>query len=102
MVAGSPVLHLTGQIETPYLDKGQAYIHEAPDQPGMLKAISKSFFRASRPGEVLEVLTTAVQSALTAPMGPVSVEIPIDVQSARIDIPSTDVSGAMPMNSSPP
>ncbi|MCZ6860532.1 MAG: thiamine pyrophosphate-binding protein [Alphaproteobacteria bacterium] len=88
MVAGSPVLHLTGQIETSYLDKGQAYIHEAPDQPGMLKAISKSFFRASRAGEVLEVLTTAVQTALTAPMGPVSVEIPIDVQSARIDLPS--------------
>ncbi len=89
MNAGSPVLHLTGQIETPYLDKGQAYIHEAADQPGMLRAVSKAFFRASRPGEVLEVLTTAVQTALTAPMGPVSVEIPIDVQGARIALPST-------------
>ena len=89
MNAGSPVLHLTGQIETPYLGKGQAYIHEAPDQPGMLKAVSKAYLRASRPGEVLEVLTMAVQTALTAPMGPVSVEIPIDVQSARIALPAT-------------
>ena len=30
MVAGSPVLHLTGQIETSYLDKGQAYIQRTP------------------------------------------------------------------------
>jgi len=32
LTAGTPMLHLTGQIETPYLDQGWAYIHEAPDQ----------------------------------------------------------------------
>jgi acetolactate synthase-1/2/3 large subunit len=30
LTAGTPLLHLTGQIETPYIDKGMAYIHEAP------------------------------------------------------------------------
>ena len=32
LTAGTPLLHITGQIETPYLDKGMSYIHEAPDQ----------------------------------------------------------------------
>lgn len=32
LTAGTPLLHLTGQIETPYLDQSLAYIHEAPDQ----------------------------------------------------------------------
>src|SRR3546814_10473344 len=39
--AGTPLLHLTGQIERPYLDRRWSYIHEATDQPGMLKARSE-------------------------------------------------------------
>ena len=35
--AGTPLLHLTGQIETAYLDRNQAYLHEARDQLTMLK-----------------------------------------------------------------
>lgn len=86
--AGTPVLHLTGQIERAYLDKHWSYIHEANDQPTMLKAISKAFFRVWSPETALGVLQEAVRTALTAPTGPVSVEIPIDVQEALIDIPA--------------
>ena len=85
--AGSPVLHLTGQIETAYLDQGKSYIHEAQDQPGMLSAISKAFFRIEAPEEVADILKQAIGIALTPPMGPVSVEIPIDVQSAPFGRP---------------
>ena len=85
--AGSPVLHLTGQIERGWLDRGWGYIHEAPDQPTMLKGVSKAFFRVGAPEESLDVLREAVNSALTPPCGPVSVEIPIDVQSAAVEIP---------------
>src|SRR5262245_56464214 len=35
--AGSPLLHLTGQIDTPGLDRGRSMIHEAQAQPDMLK-----------------------------------------------------------------
>jgi acetolactate synthase-1/2/3 large subunit len=89
LTAGTPVLHLTGQIETGFLDQGRGYIHEAPDQPGMLKSISKRFFRISRPEDTLAVLEEAVRTALTPPTGPVSVEIPIDVQGAEITLPGT-------------
>ncbi|MFN3400692.1 MAG: thiamine pyrophosphate-binding protein, partial [Ferrovibrio sp.] len=80
--AGTPLLHLTGQIELPYLDRRWSYIHEAHDQPGMLKAVSKAFFRIWTPESALGVLQEAVRCALSAPTGPVSVEIPIDVQEA--------------------
>lgn len=86
--AGAPLLHLTGQIETPYLDKGLSYIHEAPDQLTMLKAVSKAAFRVRSVDNVLGVLKQAVQCALTAPTGPVSVEIPIDIQSAVVTMPA--------------
>jgi len=87
LTAGSPVLHLTGQIERDWLDRGWGYIHEAPDQPTMLKGVSKAFFRISAPEEALGVLQKATQIALTPPTGPVSVEIPIDVQGAAVTVP---------------
>src|SRR5579872_4866018 len=89
--AGTPLLHLTGQVETAYLDRNCAYIHEAKDQLGMLRAVSKAAYRASAPAEVLATLKQAVGAALTPPTGPVSVEIPIDVQESTVDMP-TDLS----------
>jgi acetolactate synthase-1/2/3 large subunit len=88
LTAGAPVLHITGQIETPYIDRGMSYIHEAPDQLTMLKAISKAAFRVRSVENLLGTLKRAVQVALTAPTGPVSVEIPIDIQSALVAMPA--------------
>lgn len=86
-IAGAPVLHITGQIETPYLDKDLSYIHEAPDQLNMLHAISKAAFRVRSVETALSTLKKAVQLAMTAPTGPVSVEIPIDIQQAVVEMP---------------
>lgn len=88
LTAGTPMLHLTGQIETPYLDQNLSYIHEAPDQLTMLKAVSKAAFRVRNVETALGTIKLAVQTALTAPTGPVSVEIPIDIQAALIDMPA--------------
>src|SRR5258705_532169 len=73
LTAGTPLLHLTGQIETPYLDQSLSYIHEAPDQLTMLKAISKAAFRVRSVDTAISTIKLAVQTALTPPMGPVSV-----------------------------
>jgi acetolactate synthase-1/2/3 large subunit len=88
--AGTPLLHLTGQIDTPYLDRGYGYLHEAPAQLDMLKAVSKAAFRIAAPEDAAAVLREAVRIALTPPTGPVSIEIPIDVQQAEVEA-STDL-----------
>jgi acetolactate synthase-1/2/3 large subunit len=85
--AGSPVLHITGQVELAYLDRARGYIHEAVKQPEMLAAVSKAAFRIWSAQEALGVLRQAAITALTPPQGPVSVEIPIDVQGAAVDLP---------------
>ncbi|HXY43204.1 MAG TPA: thiamine pyrophosphate-binding protein [Acidimicrobiales bacterium] len=82
-VSGSPVLHLTGQVETRHLDAGRGFIHEVPDQPAMLASLSKSVLRAESVDDVAVVTATAVSIALSAPKGPVSVELPIDLQYAE-------------------
>jgi acetolactate synthase-1/2/3 large subunit len=87
LTAGTPVLHLTGQIEVPYLDRDLAYIHEAPEQLDMLRAVSKAAFRVRSAETALGTLREAVRVALEAPRGPVSVEIPIDIQATEVDAP---------------
>jgi acetolactate synthase I/II/III large subunit len=85
MTAGTPLLHLTGQIDSQWIDKNWGFIHEHPDQQGMLRAVGKGAFRITSPQEALEVLQRATQLALTPPCGPVSVEIAIDVQQAFLE-----------------
>jgi len=87
LTAGTPVLHITGQIEVPYLDRDLAYIHEAPEQLDMLRAVSKAAFRVRSAETALGTLREAARVALTAPTGPVSVEIPIDIQATEIAVP---------------
>lgn len=89
LTAGTPVLHLTGQIEVPYLDRDLAYIHEAPEQLDMLRAVSKAAFRVRSAETALGTLREAVRVALTAPRGPVSVEIPIDIQETEVELPTS-------------
>ncbi len=92
MTAGTPLLHLTGQIDSEWIDKNWGFIHEHPDQMGMLRAVGKGAFRINSPGEAWEVLARATELALTPPCGPVSVEIAIDVQQAFLD-PNTPIAG---------
>jgi len=87
LTAGTALLHITGQIETEYLDRDLAYIHEAPDQLSMLQSISKAAFRVRSVETALPTLREAVRVAQSAPSGPVSVEIPIDIQAALVDWP---------------
>lgn len=86
--AGSPVLHLTGQVEREYLDRDASFIHETKDQLTFLKASSKAAFRITSPDNAVGVIREAIRVATTVPMGPVSVEIPIDVQAVEIELPT--------------
>lgn len=88
LTAGTPMLHITGQIETFYLDRDMAYIHEAPDQLAMLESVSKKAWRVRSAQTALATFQQAVLCAWSAPSGPVSVEVPIDIQAALVDLPA--------------
>ncbi len=87
LTAGTPMLHLTGQIESPFLDRDLGYIHEHPAQLAMLQAVGKDAFRIRNPATALATLREAVRIAQTPPCGPVSIEIPIDVQKMLLALP---------------
>ena len=88
LTAGTPMIHLTGQIEAEYLDRDLGFIHEAPAQLAMLQSVSKAAFRIRNAKTALATLREAARLAQTPPCGPVSIEIPIDVQKAMLDLPA--------------
>jgi acetolactate synthase-1/2/3 large subunit len=90
MTAGTPLLHITGQIDVPFLDRDRSYIHEAKDQLAMLRSVSKRAYRVWSAETLLGTLREAVAVAMTPPRGPVSIEIPIDVQGAPMEMPPFD------------
>ena len=85
--AGSPMLHLTGQTATGNIEKRQGAVHDVEDQLGMLEATSKTAFRVRSAETALGTLIQAARTAMTPPMGPVSIEIPIDIQRTKIPRP---------------
>src|SRR5947209_6558557 len=87
LTAGSPVLHITSQVDRAYLDRDRAAIHDVPRQADMLRAISKGYFRVWEARTALGMLIAAARAALTAPRGPVALEIPIDVQREKAPAP---------------
>lgn len=87
LVSSSPVLHVTGQVDSRYLGQARGYIHEVPDQSGMLRTASKWHRLVTSPAEVPASVAEALAEALTPRQGPVALEIPIDVQSAPCEPP---------------
>jgi acetolactate synthase I/II/III large subunit len=86
--SGSSVLHITGQTSTKFVDREMGTVHDAPDQLGMLRSVSKSAYRVRSAQHAIGVLTRAAVDALTPPTGPVSVEVPIDLQRAPAERPA--------------
>ncbi|HTK98523.1 MAG TPA: thiamine pyrophosphate-binding protein [Pseudomonadales bacterium] len=83
--ASSPVLMLTGQIDTPYLGKGKGFLHEAERQLEMLRTVTRRAEQVRRADEIAEVLIRVAMDAQSGRPQPGAVEIPIDLQYQPID-----------------
>lgn len=95
--AGTPMLHLTGQIASRFIDRNTGTTHDMLDQLGLLRSACKTAYRIRTPEEAWGVLVRAATDALTAPTGPVSVEIPIDVQKMAAQLPDQDQPLRLPL-----
>lgn len=82
LTAGSRVLHITTQVDRACMDRDRAAIHDVPKQPQMLAGVSKAVFRIWDESGAMGTLAAALRAAVTPPAGPVSLEVPVDVQRA--------------------
>ncbi|NUK23891.1 thiamine pyrophosphate-binding protein [Streptomyces lunaelactis] len=95
--ASAPVLAIGSQVPTAGLGGGRhGYLHELPDQQASFRDIVKSVHTARTQSQIPSAIAAAWESALTAPHGPVWVEIPQDVLLAGTTLPVVTAMDATP------
>ncbi|WP_030276468.1 thiamine pyrophosphate-binding protein [Streptomyces sp. NRRL B-24484] len=86
--ASAPVLAVSSQIPSAGLGgRRRGYLHELVDQQASFRDVVKSVHTARTASQIPSALAAAWESALTAPYGPVWVEIPQDVLLAPTTVP---------------
>jgi acetolactate synthase-1/2/3 large subunit len=95
--ASAPVLAISSQIPTAGLGGGRhGYLHELPDQSASFRGVVKSVHTVRTQSQIPSAIAEAWKSALTAPHGPVWVEIPQDVLLAATSLPVVTAVDATP------
>ncbi|MEU6892258.1 thiamine pyrophosphate-binding protein [Streptomyces sp. NPDC046557] len=86
--ASAPVLAISSQVPSAGLGGGRrGHLHELRDQSASFRDVVKSVHTARTPSQIPSVIAEAWKSALSAPHGPVWIEIPEDVLRAETMIP---------------
>ncbi|MEV7201819.1 thiamine pyrophosphate-binding protein [Streptomyces griseoluteus] len=95
--ASAPVLAISSQVPTAGLGGGRhGYLHELPDQAASFRGVVKSVHTVRSQSQIPSAVAEAWRSALTAPHGPVWVEIPQDVLLAETSLPVVTAPDATP------
>src|SRR6201992_1958946 len=81
-----PVLCLTGQVPTQFLDKGRGHLHEMPDQLATLRTFVKWAERIDYPDIAPNMVSRAFQEMMSGRRGPVALEMPWDIFTQRADV----------------
>jgi acetolactate synthase-1/2/3 large subunit len=95
--ASAPVLAIGSQVPVAGLGGGRhGYLHELRDQQASFRDVVKSVHTVRTASQIPSAIAAAWESALTAPHGPVWVEIPQDVLLAPTTLPVVTAMDATP------
>ena len=82
----SPVLCVTGQIQSDLIEFGRGLLHEIPNQLEMVRSVTKWARRAMTPEEIPTLVREAFGELRTGRPRPVEIEIPPDTLFATADV----------------
>jgi acetolactate synthase-1/2/3 large subunit len=82
----SPVVCVTGQIQSDLIEFGRGLLHEIPNQLGMIRSVTKHAERAVKPEEIPGLVQRAFSEVRRGRSRPVEIEIPPDTLFAGDDI----------------
>ncbi len=96
--ASSPVLLVTGQIDSGYLGKAKGFLHEAEHQRLMLSSLCRRVETARRTEEIGRAVIGVAEDIRAGRPQPGAVEIPVDQQyrRAKVEIPSPGTGAGYP------
>jgi acetolactate synthase-1/2/3 large subunit len=84
--SNEPVLCLTGQVPTSFLNQGHGHLHEMPDQLATLRTFVKWADRIEYPGAAPSLVSRAFQEMMSGRRGPAALEMPWDIFTQRTDV----------------
>ena len=82
----APVLCLTGQIPAAGIDAGRGYLHEIPNQLGILQSLTKWAERIETPMQAPCSVREAFKQFKTGRPRPVALEMAMDVMAAEAEV----------------
>ena len=82
----APVLCLTGQIPSTGIGRGIGFLHDIPDQLGVLQRLTKWATRIDHPSHAPAAVREAFRQLTTGRRRPVSLEMALDIMSQEAEV----------------
>lgn len=82
----TPVLALSGQIQSDLIEKGLGMLHEIPNQLQMISSVTKWAARAEHPADVPGLVREAFRQLNTGRIRPVELEMAPDIMAMEADV----------------
>lgn len=76
---GAPVLALVGQVPQAYVNRDTGFLHDIPDQLGIMQRLTKFAARINSPHEAGLLIDRAFHEMLSGRPRPAAIEVPLDV-----------------------
>jgi len=99
--SSSPVLLVSGQIDSSSLGQNRGALHEINDQLDVFKPITKWNGRTTRPEEIPSLVHMAMQQVLDGRPRPAEIEVPFDILPATSDIELLEREGTVKQSPDP-
>ena len=98
--AKTPVLCIAGQIPSRQIGRGIGFLHEIPDQLGILQRVSKHAERINHPADAPRQVNAAFRTMRSGRPGPVALEMAPDIMelSTPVEFPALE---QMPASKAP-
>ncbi len=93
----SPVVLVASEVPRAVVEAGvRGALHQSSDQAGMFRPLAKAVFTPRTPDDAVADVAAAIRQAMTAPQGPVYVDVPADVLGAPAPAAPADRALAAP------
>ena len=99
--SSSPVLLVSGQIDSSSLGQNRGALHEINDQLDVFKPITKWNARTTRPEDIPNLVHMAMQQVLDGRPRPAEIEVPFDILPATSDIELLEREGTVKQSPDP-
>jgi acetolactate synthase I/II/III large subunit len=96
-----PLVNIVTQIPRKLVGAGRGYLHETDNQTSVLASFAKRHELVGSPEHLAQAIHDGVSTALSAPQGPVVIEVPVDVLSSVSEVkpvpgPAKPIGAALP------